>query len=72
MRGARGARGARGGRRVRFTAPDGSDFVELAAPGSDFTNRLIDGKIGPTKISTLQSIKWPSGGMIGAVRFAEA
>jgi hypothetical protein len=50
-------RGARGDRWVRFTARDGSGFAELSALRSDFTNPVIDGKIGSTKISTLQSIR---------------
>jgi hypothetical protein len=50
-------RGARGGRWVRFTAQDGSDFAELSALRSDFTQPVIDGKIRLTKISTLQSIR---------------
>jgi hypothetical protein len=38
-------RGVRGVRSVRFTGPDGNQFAELAAPGGDFTNPMVDGKI---------------------------
>jgi hypothetical protein len=53
-------RGARGGRWVRFTAPDGSDFDELSAPGTDFTKPVITGKMAMTEFGALQSIRQPS------------